>query len=188
MADGIKAPIGAGNLLTIHPILTGAFQAATFTFDKNVTMDYVGHPLKQSLVITLDNKIDNEAFNTFLKSYLTNANVEESKVEYVDATEDTITSGLSTAKPFGYIWYGGIDADTKRKVIYGKGVLSGDSGNASYQGKGIGNYPIQITTVKGETLTVASALFNTGKVTMATGVTLASTEYGTIIFATAAAV
>lgn len=185
----LKAPVGAGNKITIHPVsATGLFGAVAFTFDKNVTMDYKGHPLKQSLIVTLDNKIDNEAYNTFLKSYLGSIQVEESKVEYVDASFDTITSGLNSAVKLGYIWYGGDDPDGKTKVVIGEGVLSGDTGDASYQGKGIGNYPVQITTIAATTpLSVPTSLLDASKVTQATAITLATGEYGCILFMTSAA-
>lgn len=184
MSTGIQAPIGAGNKVTIHPIAVGGqFGAAAFTFDKNVTMDYSGHPIKQSLVIDLDNKIDNEAFNTFLKNYLSNVSVEQQKVEYVDASFDTITSGVQYSHPFGYIWYGGEGSDGKTKVIIGKGILSGDTGNSSYQGKGIGNYPVQITTLAHTSaLSIPTTLLDASKVTQATDITIGSGEYGTILF------
>ncbi len=184
MSTGIQAPIGAGNKVTIHPISAeGQFLTAAFTFDKNVTMDYTGHPIKQNLVIDLDNKIDNEAYNTFLKNYLKNVAVEQQNVEYVDASYDTIVSGVQYSRPFGYIWYGGEGSDGKTKVVIGKGILSGDTGNSSYQGKGIGNYPVQITTLAHtDELTIPTTLFDACKVVQATEITIGTGECGTIIF------
>jgi hypothetical protein len=171
--------------MTVHPVsATGLFGTAAFTFTANVTMDYTGHPAKDSLIIDLDNKNDTEAFNTFLKTYLNSISVEESKVEYVDATFSTITSGQTSATKLGFIWYGGLSVpDNKKKVLIGQGILSGDTGNASYQGKGIGNYPVQITTLAASTsLTIPNTLFNASLVTQATAITIATAERGTILF------
>jgi hypothetical protein len=185
----LKAPVGAGNKVTIHPIsATGLFGAAAFTFDKNVKMDYKGHPIKQSLVITLDNKNDLEEYNTFLKSYLNAIEVAESKVEYVDATYDTLISGFSASTKLGFVWYGAAAPDAKTKMLVGMGVLSGDTGDASYDGKAIGSYPVQITAVPATTtLSIPTSLLDASKVTQATPITLATGEYGCILFPASAA-
>jgi hypothetical protein len=185
----LKAAVGAGNLVTCHPVsATGLFGAVAFTFDKNAKMDYKGHPSKQSVVITLDNKNDLEAYNTFLVSYLNAVEVAESKQEYVDATYDTLISGYSAATKLGFIWYGAKDPDGKTKVLIGMGILSGDTGDASYDGKAVGSYPVQITAVPATTtLSVPTSLFDASKVTQATAITLATGVHASVIFMPSAA-
>jgi hypothetical protein len=187
----LSAPIGAGNSVEIYALSsTGLFGTKVITLNKNVTQDYTGHPIKQSVVIDIDNKMDDSTFGGFLETYLSSVAVEESKVEYVDASFDTITSGLSynttNGKAFGYVWYGaaGTESPSKTKLLVGRGILSGDTGNSSYAGKGIGNYPVQITTVAGLAFECPAASLNSGKVTTTVAITGAATEYGTLKYVT----
>ncbi len=184
---GLRAPVGAGNKLEIFPIgANGEFSATrTFVFDKNVTFNISGHPKKNSMIIEMDSKIDDEAYGEFLKSYLGSASVETQEIEYVDSDKDILISGIDRNTPFGYVWYGAKDVNNRIKVIVGRGILTGDSGNASYQAKNVGNYPVQITTVPDSPVYCPSACLDSSRIQTPTDISITSAEYGCIRFFTA---
>jgi len=177
-----SAPYQGSNVTTIHPISTNAFGATAFTYDKTIDSTIEGHPIKQDLKIMLTNKTNNEAWNTHLKSYLTNKEVTVTKVTYEDGTLETVISGTDTAKTFGVIWYDGA-VGTKRKVVVGAAVYAGTTGNAKTVYGNIGDMPVEIQFVDwGATLTIGSDLLDTDLVTPSADIVLVAGEIGHIAF------
>lgn len=174
--------MGAGNKLEIFALDGSANFNTTsaFVFDKNVSFNITGHPKKQNLVIEMDSKIDDEDYGEFLSTYLSSTPVESQEVEYVDSERDMLISGLDKSVPFGYVWYGARDANNKIKVIVGRGILTGDTGNASYQAKNVGNYPVQITTVPNLQVTCPLACLDATRIETPVQIVVAATEYGVI--------
>jgi hypothetical protein len=134
----------------------------------------------------LTNKINNDAWNTHLKTYLSNKEVTSTKVTYEDGTLETVVSGTSTATTFGVIWYDGKSEGTKRKIVVGAAVYAGTTGNAKTVYGNIGDMPVEIQFIDwGAQLTISSALLDTYKVTPSADIVLATGEYGSVLFLTA---
>lgn len=156
-----------------------------FTYDKTIDSTVEGHPIKNDLKIMLTNKINNEAWNTHLKSYLSNKEVTTNKVTYEDGTLETVISGVDTTKTFGVIWYDG-KSDTKRKVVVGAAVYAGTTGNAKTVYGNIGDMPVEIQFVDwGASLTIGSDLLDTDLVSGAADIVLPAGNFGCVVFLTA---
>ena len=176
-----NAPWQGDNLVEIFTITSDATSTtSTFTFDATVDSAIEGHPSKNSVKLTLTNKIDDPDFETFLESYLTDKEVTTNKLTYEDGTTETIVSGVDSSKTFAFIAYRG-EVGTKRKVLYGYGVLVGATGNSSVKYGDVGDMPVEIQVLDyGATLTFTAGSFDTTLVSVATDKTLASGEYGKI--------
>jgi hypothetical protein len=184
-----KAPYNGANKLSIYALgITGVFGTLLYTFDKTITSKLTGHPTKGKFMIELDQHANDEAFNTFLKTYLTSIEVSTEAVQYEDNSIEYIVTGATTATTFGFIWYDG-KCQAKRKLAMGAAVLSGNAGDYDTKSKGMGKTPVQLTALPSNTigydLTIGSLLFDTALATVATAITVTSPEYGTIRFETA---
>lgn len=181
----IKAPVGGGNYLEIFGFSAGTVGSSEFVFDKTVTTSVNGHPAKGvDFTIDLDSKINNETFETFLVSYLTSISTETLEFTYEDDTKDVSSSAADEVPKFAFMLYnkalGG-----KRKVLYGVGYLSGDSGNDSRAAGALNTTPVQLTVTAYADASVAfgTTLFNTELVT-GTALTLATGATGKYTFMT----
>lgn len=144
-----------------------------------------GHPIKGSLKINLTNKINNEAWNTHLKAYLSNKEVTTTNIVYEDGTVEVVVGGVDTAKRVGVIWYDGV-VTTKRKIVVGAAVYAGATGNATTVNANIGDMPVELQFVDfGTGLTIASTLLDSGIVTPTADIVLAAGEVGCVLFLTA---
>lgn len=184
----LKSPVGDGNKLYIYALSTANnFDTLLYTFDKSVSCSLSGHPLKESLIIDIDSKTDDESLGTFYASYLHNYTVEKSDVEYTNSDKDTLISGVSgltaDGKDFGFIWHGATDG-SKTKVAVGRGILSGDTGNVSYSPKSLASAAVQITAISGVQVAVPAAKFDSTKVTVSATLTVPTTAYGCIAYYT----
>lgn len=180
----VKSPVGSGNLLEIWSLdASGNFEDLKFSFDKTVQSSIKGHPLKENLAIDIQSKIRNEALETFYRSYLTAAKVESSQVDYEDSSYDTLVSGVDAAIKFGFIWYNG-ELDSKRELILGRGILSGDTGNHTTQNKNVGDSPVSITCIDGQQVVCGSNKFNSNKVTASADITVLTAQFGSVRYET----
>lgn len=180
-----RSPLGGGNLVEFFALSTNAFGTKqTHVEDKTKTTKVTGHPTKSSLVIDLDARHADTTYNTFLTTYLYPGTLTATEEVYEDSSKDT-SAGGSSSYNFGYIAYFGT-LGTNRKVLYGVGILSGSTGDYSTADKQFEQTPVQITGVSAPaSYTIAATLFNTGKVSGAATVTVASGSYGAYAFLTA---
>lgn len=185
MALTQKAPFQGSNYMTVHAISTNTLGAVCFTFDRTVDTTIEGHPAKNNLKIVISNKINSEDYNTFLKTFLSNKEVAVKPVTYEDGTIEYIVSGVDETKTFGVVWYDG-KVGSKRKIVMGKAILSGNTGNAKTVYGDIGDMPVEIQFIaNAATLTATPGAFcSTYYATPAT-MTVETDAYGTIQFITA---
>ena len=181
------APVGDSNKLALFQLTsTGIFDTSIIVLERLISSQMVGHPSKGNLQINMDIKQDDEAMLTFLKSYLSPVEVAVTPVKYSDSSITYLTPGLDASTPLGAIWYGGT-ISSKKKLYYGRCILSGDTGNADYQADNFGAYPISLQFVAGMTITIPSTKFDSSEVTGVADKALAMTEYGCVSFETGVA-
>lgn len=180
----VKAPIGGGNKLDIYAY-DGSGNASTllFSFDKIVTTGVAGHPKKgRSFTIDIDQKINNEAWETFLDGYIVEEDTELQEQVYEDGSKDTISSAAESAPKFLYVYYEGAIGG-KRKVHTGLGYLSGDSGNVSTSANTLTTTPVQITAFATDKVyTIGTPKLDATKVTATAAIALGTGLYGSRTF------
>jgi len=179
MAGGPKAPVGGGGKLAIYTITTNNFVTTpAFTFDKIVTTGITGHPKMKNVSIDLDHKVNDDAYLTFLDTYVSAVSTEATKQQYENGEEDIISAGGEAATTFGWIYLeaalGG-----KKTVHAGIGYLGANAGNMSTGVGALTNTPAQIVSKIPDTATtISDTIFTALGVTSGT-VTLAITTAGT---------
>lgn len=180
-----RSPLGGGNLCEFFALATNAFGTKqTHVEDHTKSTKVTGHPTKNKVLIDLDARHADENFNTFLGTYLYPGDITLTEEIYEDAQKDSSPGG-STTYYFGYTLYFGT-VKTKRKVLYGIGMVSGNTGDYSTGDKQYEQSPVQISGVSAPaTYTVSAATFNTLLVSGAATVTIASGSYGAYVFLTA---
>jgi len=180
-----KAPHQGSNYTEIFEIGSDEFGTPVIVFDWTVDSSLEGHPIKGDLKLVITNKINNEDYNTFLTTYLSDTEVTVDKLVFEDGTIYSLPKGVVDSKRFGVIWYDG-RVTTKVKVVLGAAVLAGATGNTKTV-YGIGEAPVEIQFINyGTGLTIGSDLLNSAIVTPSADVVLAEGEYGCVIFLTAA--
>jgi len=180
-----RSSVAGGNLCEFFALATNAFATKNSHIeDHTKSTKTTGHPNKKDLKINLDAQHGDSAFESFLTTYLTNVDYTAVSDTYEDGQVETATNA-STDKMFGYILYFG-SKGTTRKVLYGVGVISGDTGNYETGNKQFEKTPVEITGVPAfASLSIPLASFNTYIVSGAATVTLASGSYGVYTFMTA---
>jgi len=182
----VKSPIGGGNKLDIYAYdVSGNASTLLFTFDKIVTTSIAGHPKKgRSFSIDIDQKINNEAWETFLDAYIVEEDTELQESVYEDGSKDTISSAAESAPKFLYAYYEGAIGG-KRKVHTGLAYLSGDSGNVSTSANTLTTTPVQITAYAADKeYTIGTPKFDALKVTASAAIVLGTGSYGSRTFIT----
>lgn len=180
-----KAPFEGANKVSLYELTTtGLFDTSIMDFDRNIDSSRTGHPAKNKCKIVLTNKIYNETFLNFLASYLPDKEIVETVLTYEDNQQETIVSGVTTAKTFGVIYYEG-KVGTKRSVVYGRGTLSGATGDSKMVASNIGDIPVEITLINGLPVNVPAATFDTNLITTTTAQTATTDEYGKLVVLTA---
>jgi len=179
-----KAPIGGGNLLQIYAYdAGGAATTLAFSFDKVVTTAIAGHPKKgRSFTIDIDQKINNEAWETFLDTYIVTEDTELQEQVYEDGSKDTLSSAAESAPKFLYVYYEGAIGG-KRKVHTGLAYLSGDSGNVSTSANALTTTPVQITAYAADKeYSIGTPKLDATKVTATAAITFGTGIYGSRTF------
>jgi len=180
----VKAPIGGGNLLEVYTYDTsGNATTKLFSFDKVVTTAIAGHPKKgRSFTIDIDQKINNEAWETFLDAYIVTEDTELQEQVYEDGSKDTISSAAESAPKFLYVYYEGA-VGGKRKVHTGLAYLSGDSGNVSTSANTLTTTPVQLTAYAADkAYTIGTPKLDALKVTATAAISFGTGAYGSRTF------
>ena len=193
-----KTPYNGGNRFDIFELgtttvfVTGTTgnggntsSGALFTFDRTEGSSIAGHPKKKSLVFTITSKINNEKLNSLFTSYLTSETAEDIVQDYEDGNKTTI-KGVSASTPkFGFIDYGGVDADNKRQITYGVGVFSGDTGNMERAKNTLQGVPIEVSAIESLTTVIfPSSAFDSTLVSGGAAKTIAIGGFADKIFLT----
>ena len=186
----IRAPIGGGNLIEFFALGTNALATKqTHVADHNKTTKGTGHPNKKTLVWDIDTRFADDNWNTFQTTYLTNQDLSLIMEEYEDGSQESY-SPASTSQSFGYVIYFGV-LGTRRKVYFGVGVLTGNSGDVEVAGKAFEKSSMQITAVPAAaTYSIATTIWNTSKLATTSLASMptqiAADSYGAYVFGTSA--
>jgi hypothetical protein len=170
-----KAPLQGANDVTLAVITSAGtcHSAGLYTFDRLESGTIAGWHTKGNFVIDLVSKADEESLDAVFTTYLTEMAVNEVEQVWIDGAKDTYKTATDDNDVFGFISYAG-EVNVKRRVDYGCGVFSGDTGNRASQANTMGGTTIQITAVETlASLTFPSALLNSTLVSVAV-LTLAS--------------
>jgi nicotinic acid phosphoribosyltransferase len=142
----VRSSPAGGNYCAFFALGTNAFATiSSHVEDHTKSTKTTGHPNRKDLKIYLDALHGVSAFEAFLTTYLTNVDYTAVSDTYEDGTVET-ASNAETDKMFGYILYFGKNSTT-RKVLYGVGVLTGDTGNYEAGNKMFEKSPVEITAV-----------------------------------------
>jgi hypothetical protein len=179
--SAIRSAIGGGNLVEFFPLTTANALGAKSAHieDKTKSTKVTGHPIKKTLTIDLDARHGDMTFETFLSSYLYDGEVTPVIEKYEDSSQDSSTV-VPSSKYLGYVLYFGANGSS-RKVLYGVGVLSGATGDATTGENALEQTPVQITAVVNPStaaITFASTIWNTDKVTSTVAGSLPTGSYG----------
>jgi|GEM_PF-6405607 len=163
-----KAPYGSSSYCTVHTVGTdGTFGASVFTLDKIVSTNIPTHPRQGTFQMEFDHKVNNEAYDTFIDTYLSETPVDAQEQIYEDGSKDIISAGGEAATLLGFVYYEA-PLDSKRGVWLSTGYLSGNTGAASYSQGALSVTPMQVTGKpfgdSGDTVTVPLAVIDATKV------------------------
>jgi hypothetical protein len=171
-----KAQIQGANNVTIAVITSAGtcHSSALYTFDRLESGTIAGWHTKGNFVLDLVSKADEESLDDIFDDYLLEMAVNEVEQIWIDGQKDTYKTAADDDAVFGFISYAG-EVNVKRRVDYGCGVFSGDTGNRASQANTMGGTTIQITSVETlATLTFPSGLLSTALVSVTAALTLAA--------------
>lgn len=142
-----SAPVGGSNRTYVW-VDDGSGNADTlaFTFNKNESSNITGSPLINQIELELANKIRNESYWTFLKSYLVKVNMSISDQVYEDGSVDPVVNIPANATKFHVAHLDGV-IDGKIAVTYFRGVLTPDTGSSTRSSGSLGDTPVKFTGV-----------------------------------------
>lgn len=179
------APYQGANYCEIRAISsTGLVGASLYIYNKIVDSSVAGIPSKGTCKITLTNKSWDTNLWAHLSSYVGDKEVTENKLTYEDNQIETIVSGIDTTKHFFVAYYQG-NVSTTRPIYAGRGVYSGNTGDSKMVASNVGDFPIEITLVKGLQIVAPATAFISTLITIASAVTITTDSVGTLISATA---
>lgn len=184
-----KSPYQGGNRVTVWEIASPVV-TVLFTYDKTESTTMGGHPLKETIVLDLVSKINNEALDTHLRTYLRNIDLEPVEQLYEDGTKDVL-AGVSASTPTFMCIHMSNAIDSKRKLTIFEGAYTGDTGNFTSAQASLGDHPIQITAIaaQAERTIQAAAVYAEYSDAIATGFVdfvIAENTYGCTFFETSA--
>lgn len=162
-----EAPLQGANDVTLCSIASAGVVATTtlYVFDRLESGTISGWHTKGNFMLDLVSKSDHESLDTVFDTYLVLKAENEVTQSWIDGNEDVYNTSTSNTHLFAFISYSG-EVEAKRRVDFGCGVFTGDTGNRAYQGNTMGGTTIQIKAVEtAATLTFASSLLNTALVT-----------------------
>ena len=140
-------------------------------------------PRKSAVVLDITSRQMDEATNTFLEARITTAPTEVVTANYEDGNNTPFSQASATALSDIYILvYPAAGLDTNRRVLFFRGVVSGDTGMVTTTTGGIAETPLQITSISNPIdVEIPAGAFTTSGVTSA-AVTLDAASFGEILY------
>jgi len=185
-----KSPFLGANRTTVWQILSTSAVVDTilFTYDKTESATIAGHPLKESIVLSMVSKLHNEALDTHFRTYLRNVDLTPIEQVYEDNSKDTLAAVAASVPTFVTLRPENA-VSSKCELTAFEGAYTGDTGNRSTAASSLGDSPIEITAVSSsKQLTIdPDAVYTAYSDFLATGLTTITIEtdtFGTTVWAT----
>jgi hypothetical protein len=155
-----KVAIGGSGLVYAFEVTGGtANTTAEMTFDRIVGKSQVGQEKKGAVTYEITSHQADQTTFEYIDSRITSSPTEPIKVDYENGDSSTVSQASdSTIQDLFAVPYPLTGVDTKRRVFFGLGILSGDSGNISSGFNALNEAPLAFTTVQTKTaITIPAA-------------------------------
>lgn len=148
-----KVAIGGSGQVFAFEVTGGvADTSAEIVFDRIVGKSQVGHEKKGAVTYEITSHQADETTFAFIDSRITSSPTEPIVVDYENGDKSTVSqaSGSVVADVYA-VPYPKTGVDTKRRVFFGLGILSGDSGNITTGFNALNEAPLAFTTIQTST-------------------------------------
>jgi len=141
-------------------------------------------PRKSAVVLDITSRQMDEATNTFLEARITTAPTEVVVANYEDGDNTPFSQASATALSDIYILvYPPAGLDTNARVLFFRGVVSGDTGMVTTSTGGIAETPLQITSISNPIpITIPILALSNAGVTSDEEIILAAASFGEIVY------